>query len=266
MAKTLAISLFCLTFATRYFNKQIIMRKVFLTMMLLAATTLAWAQGASTSEKKNKSVHPLTLIPKVGLNYSTTSLSAWIGKGAIEKPDVYGLIGPVAGVEFEYGLKEKLSLSAALLYSMQGRKYDDLASYRAAMDAGNVSDMIDATISNQRHHYINVPITANYYVAEGLALRLGLQLGCLFYKSGRQEWPYDHTFSENPKHSLGSSPMLFDLSIPIGVSYILKDKWQFDLRYNHGLTNISSSSGLIKEKNRVIQFTVGYRLNLTKNK
>ncbi len=264
MAKTLAVSLFCLTFATRYYNKQIIMRKVFLMMMLLAATTMAWAQGASKSDKSKKSVHPVTLIPKVGVNYSTTSLSTWVGKGAIGKPDVYGLIGPVGGLELEYGLKEKWSLSAAVLYSMQGRKYDDLASYRAAMNAGNVSDMIDATISTQRHHYINVPVTANYYVAEGLALRLGVQVGCLFYKSGRQEWPYDHTFAENPKHTLGSSPMLFDLSIPIGVSYILKDKWQFDLRYNHGLTKISSSSGLIEEKNRVIQLTVGYRLPLSK--
>ncbi|MBO7140547.1 MAG: PorT family protein [Prevotella sp.] len=240
------------------------MRKVFFTMMLLAATTLAWAQGADKSNKSNKSDHPVTLIPKVGVNYSTTSLSSWVGKGAIDKPDVYGLIGPVGGLELEYGLKEKLSLSAAVLYSMQGRKYDDLASYRAAMNAGNVSNMIDATISTQRHHYINVPVTANYYVAKGLALRLGAQVGCLFYKSGRQEWPYDDTFAENPKHSLGSSPMVFDLSIPIGVSYILKEKWQFDLRYNHGLTKISSSSGLIEEKNRVVQFTVGYRLNLTK--
>ena len=242
------------------------MRKVFFTMMLLTATTLAWAQEASTNNKSKKSDHQLTLIPKVGVNYSTTSLDSWVSKGAIDKPDVYGLIGPVGGLEFEYGLKEKLSLSAALLYSMQGRKYDDLASYRAAMNAGNVSDMIDATISTQRHHYINLPITANYYVAEGLALRLGVQVGCLVYKSGRQEWPYDHTFDDNPKHTLGSSPMSFDLSIPIGVSYALKNGVQFDLRYNHGLTKVSSSSGLIEEKNRVVQFTVGYRLNLTKNK
>ena len=235
-------------------------------MMLLAATTLAWAQGADKSNKGNKSAHPLTIIPKVGLNYSTTSLDTWVRKGTIDKPDVYGLIGPVGGLELEYGLKEKLSLSAAILYSMQGRKYDDLASYSAAWKEGRVSDMIDATISTQRHHYINVPVTANYYVADRLALRLGVQVGCMFYKSGRQEWPYDPTFAENPKHSLGSSPMVFDLGIPVGVSYALQNGVQFDLRYIHGLTKISSSSGIFEEKNRVVQFTVGYRLNLLENK
>ena len=234
------------------------MRKLFFTMMLLVATTMAWAQ-----ETNNKQ---LTLIPKVGVNYSTTSLDSWVSKGVIDKPDVYGLIGPVAGLEFEYMLNQKYSLSAAVLYSMQGRKYDDLSSYLVAKNEGKINDMIDATISTQRHHYINVPVTANYYVADRLALRLGLQLGCLFYKSGRQEWPYDHTFSDNPKHTLGNSPMIFDLSVPVGISYALKNGLQFDLRYNHGLTKVSSSSGLIEEKNRVIQFTVGYRLNILNNK
>ena len=246
------------------------MKKAFITMMVLATAIQGWAQTDVQADVqgnvKSSNEKRLTLIPKVGVCWSTVSMDSWVGKGAISKPNVSGMVGPVGGVEAEYMFSSRIGAGLGVFYAMQGRKYDDLASYRAAMDAGNVSDMIDATISNQRHHYINVPITANYYVAEGLALRLGLQLGCLFYKSGRQEWPYDHTFSENPKHSLGSSPMLFDLSIPIGVSYILKDKWQFDLRYNHGLTNISSSSGIIKEKNRVIQFTVGYRLNLTKNK
>ena len=171
-----------------------------------------------------------------------------------------GLVGPVGGLELEYGLKEKLSLSAALLYSMQGRKYDDLASYREAVSAGRVSNLKNATISNERHHYVNVPITVNYYIAEGLAVRAGVQLGCMVYKSGRQEWPYD----DFPKLSLGSSPWKFDLSIPVGLSYFLSNGLQFDLRYNHGLTNISSSGGLIEEKNRVVQFTVGYRLNILK--
>lgn len=237
------------------------MRKIFLSMMLLAATTLVWAQETN---KNSKSDHQLTLIPKVGLNYSTTTLDAWLSKGAIDKPDVYGLIGPVAGLELEYQLKEKFSLSAGVLYSMQGRKYDDLASYRAAQSDGTISNMVDATISTQRHHYINVPVTANYYVADRLALHLGVQVGCFFYKSGRQEWPYDPTYEKNPKHSLGSSPMVFDVSIPVGVSYALQNGLQFDLRYNHGLTKISSYEGLIEEKNRVVQLTVGYRLNLLK--
>ena len=228
-------------------------------MMLLAATTLAWAQGTSTNNK-SKSDHQLTLIPKVGLNYSTTNLDTWVSKGAVEKPEVNGLIGPADGLELEYMVREKLSVSVAALYSMQGRKYNDLEAYRNAASAGRVSNLKNATISNERHHYINVPITANYYVAEGLAVRAGVQIGCMIYKSGRQEWPYD----DFPKLSLGSSPWKFDLGIPVGVSYFMSNGLQFDLRYIHGLTKISSSSGLIEEKNRVVQFTVGYRLNILK--
>ena len=233
------------------------MKKLFLSALLLAVTTLAWAEEPADEKR-------LTLIPKLGVNYSTTSLDSWVSKGVIDKPDVFGLVGPVGGLELEYSLKKKFSLSAALLYSMQGRKYDDLDSHLAAKNEGKIRDMIDATISTQRHHYINLPITANYYVAEGLSLRLGVQIGCLVYKSGRQEWPYDHTYDSNPKRSIGNSPMKFDVGIPVGLSYALKNGLQFDLRYIHGLTKISSSSGIIEEKNRVAQFTVGYRLDILK--
>lgn len=227
-------------------------------MMVLAATLTAFAQPSSKTKSSDK---PLTLIPKVGVNYSFTNLDSWVSKGVIEKPDVKGLVGPVAGVELEYKHNPKLGFSAAVLYSMQGRKYDDVAAYDQAMKTGMVSSKKNATISTERHHYINIPLTANYYVVPGLALRAGLQLGVLFHKSGTQDWPYDN---ESPKHNISVSPNKFDLSIPVGVSYALSNGLQFDLRYNHGLTKISSSAGLIKESNRVIQFSVGYRLNIFK--
>ena len=231
-------------------------------MMLLAATTLAWAQGAEKSNKSDKSVHPLTLIPKVGVNYSTTSLSSWVGKDAGEvKPDVKGVFGPVAGLELEYGLNDKFSLSAAVLYSMQGRKFDNFHTrLNTGRDTRNLS-----VIDTQHHHYVNVPLTANYYVAERLALRAGVQVGLYVYKSGSENvfWPKEE-YVDPQYRSFGSSPMAFDLSIPAGVSYALKNGLQFDLRYNFGLTKISSMSGDVEEQNRVVQFTVGYRLPLTK--
>ncbi len=226
------------------------MRKVFLTMMLLAATTLAWAQDYKQ----------LTIIPKVGVNYSTTSLSSWVGKDAGEvEPDVKGVFGPMAGLEAEYRFSKRFAMSAAVVYSMEGRKFDNFHTrLNTGRDTRNLS-----IIDTQHHHYVNVPITANYYLVEGLALRAGLQLGMYVYKSGTENvfWPKEQ-YVEPQNRSLGSSPMKFAVSIPVGVSYALKNGLQFDLRYNYGLNSVSTDMGTTKEKGRTIQFTVGYRLNI----
>ena len=147
-----------------------------------------------------------------------------------------------------------LGLSGAVLYSMQGRKYDDVSVHEQAVKEGLLLSANGSMISKEYHHYFNVPLTANFYIIDRLAVRTGIQLGYLFHQSGTLESPHD----DYPKHSISGSPSKFDLSIPVGVSYALKNGLQFDLRYNHGLSNLSWSDGIIKEKNRVVQFTVGY--------
>ena len=229
------------------------MKKVFLSMMVLTLALQGWAQED----------HKLTVIPKVGINWSTTSLDTWISQESIGKPDVQALIGPAAGIEVEYQFSELISASVGALYSMQGRKYDDTPARKQAWEQGylELKNIKDATVNTERHHFINFPVTANFHVAPGLAVRTGLQIGLMFYKTGTWDWPYDSDPNTGGKHDIGSSPKKFDLSIPIGVSYTLKNNLQFDLRYNHGLTNISSYNNSIKEKSRVIQLTVGYRLD-----
>lgn len=229
------------------------MRKTLLIITVLAATVQAWAQEenkAAVSEGNNQGT--VTLIPKLGLNYSTVSLDTWPGKSSgTGKPDISGLVGIVAGVEAEFKVQPWLGISAALLYSMQGRKYDD---------KDVVTNPKDAMILKEYHHYLNIPVTANFYVIKGLALRTGLQLGYLFHQSGTLETPNDNF----PSHSISGSPGKLDLSIPVGVSYSLDNGLQFDLRYNHGLTKLSWSEGVREEKNRVVQLTVGYRLDMRK--
>ena len=229
------------------------MKKVFLSMMLLAVALQGWTQED----------HKLTVIPKVGVNWSTTSLDTWISKESIGKPDVVALIGPAAGVELEYQFSKLVSASIGAMYSMQGRKYDDTHPRYLAYESGalELKNIENATVNTERHHFLNFPITANFNVAQGLAVRTGLQVGLMLYKSGTWDWPYDPNPQTGGKHDIGSSPKKFDLSIPIGVSYTLKNNLQFDLRYNHGITKISSYNNSIKEMSRVIQLTVGYRLD-----
>ena len=244
------------------------MKKTFLTLMVLAASMQAWAQaenGAPVSTGNSEFESTLTIIPKVGLNYSTTSLNSWASKSiGLNKPDISGLVGVAAGVEVEYTVNPWLGLSGALLYSMQGRKYDDVAVHEQAVRDGLMTSASakSAMISKEYHHYFNLPLTANFYIIDRLALRTGIQFGILFHQSGTLESPLD----DFPKHSINGSPGKFDLSIPVGVSYALENGLQFDLRYNHGLTTLSWSDGIREEKNRVVQLTVGYRVDMTKIK
>lgn len=232
--------------------------------MVLAFTMQGWAQTENLSivEKKQASDdRALRIIPKVGLNWSTTTLDSWVSEAAgLEKPDVKGLIGPVGGVELEYQFNKFLGASFGAFYSMQGRKYDDMAAYTKMVMEGKLDDNKKAMVDTERHHYVNFPLTANFYVIPGLAIRTGVQLGLLFWKSGTADWPNDPEWG---KLSKGSSPRKLDVSIPVGVSYALENGLLFDLRYNHGLTKISTTEQ-IEGKSRSVQFTIGYQLNLLK--
>ena len=89
-----------------------------------------------------------TVQPKVGLNVSTLS-------------DAQKTIGDACfGMEAEYMITNIFSLSAGVMVSNQGGKYDkDGLRYTADID------------------YANIPIMANVYVLPGLALKAGVQPG-----------------------------------------------------------------------------------------
>ena len=241
------------------------MKKALLTMMVLAASTLAWAQ-----EENKETVAPagddvvgtFTFIPKVGLCYSTVSMNSWPDMDlGLDKPDISGVVGPVVGLEAEYRMQPWLGLSAALFYSMQGRKYDNSDAYTNAIK--NNSGLTNRSRKvTERYHFLNVPVTANFHVMPRLSLYTGLQLGILFFKSQSSEWlEEDGSWTKVSERFSGSK---VDFSIPVGASYALDNGLQFDLRYNHGLSNLSWSNGAVKEKSRVVQLTVGYRLDMSK--
>ena len=119
----------------------------------------------------------------------------------------------------QYQATDKLGLAVGALYSAQGTK----------------SDHVTWTPG-----YINVPVTLNYYVAQGLALKAGLQPGFMVNKDD----------AEGIK--------TFDLSIPVGLSYEYQNI-VFDARYNIGVTKIADN---VDNYNNVIQITVGYKFAL----
>ena len=150
-----------------------------------------------------------TIQPKVGLNVATIADGDWKA-------------GFAAGAELQHQATDKVGIAVGALYSAQGFKKDHFT---------------------WTPGYINVPITLNYYVAQGFALKVGVQPGFMVAKDDMSD----------------DAVKTFDLSIPLGMSYEYQNL-VFDARYNIGCTKVFKHSD--EGYNNVIQITVGYKFAL----
>lgn len=192
------------------------MKKILLTAVVMLASVASYAQQA---------VGTFTLQPKIGMNVA--SLTKCDGCDP--------RIGLAAGVEAEYQATDIFSISAGLIYSMQGNK--------AKEEGVTLTTKLD---------YINIPILANVYVTKGLAVKLGVQPA--FNVSDKQNLSGGKASVE--AEDVGAES--FDFSIPVGLSYEYNNV-VFDARYNFGVTNIADGGD---SKNSVFQFTLGYKFAL----
>lgn len=192
------------------------MKKILLMAVVMLASVASYAQQA---------VGTFTLQPKIGMNVA--SLTKCDGCDP--------RIGLAAGVEAEYQATDIFSVSAGLIYSMQGNK--------AKEDGVTLTTKLD---------YINIPILANVYVTKGLAVKLGVQPA--FNVSDKQKLSGGKAFVE--AEDVGAES--FDFSIPVGLSYEFNNV-VIDARYNFGVTNIAEGGD---SKNSVFQFTLGYKFAL----
>lgn len=177
------------------------MKKVLLSAALLLSSVAMFAQHE---------VGTLTIQPKAGLNIAN-----------VTKVDGKARVDFVGGAELEYQVDDIISLSGGVLYSRQGSK--------AKKGDGKWAPS-----------YLNVPILANVYPVEGLAVKLGVQPGFMIDKDKADE------------------AKKFDLSIPVGLSYEYSN-FVIDGRYNFGVTKLFKDGN---SKNSVFQITVGYKFEL----
>lgn len=197
------------------------MKKLFLAVVAMMVSAATFAQNE---------VGQLTIQPKVGVNIANIT----------DADDADPRIGLAAGAEFEYGLTDNIGLSAGVLYSMQGFK--------------TTEDGADCTL---KLDYLNVPILANFYVAKGFAVKLGVQPG--FKLSSKAKVKASGTSVEVDANDIeGINIKSIDLSIPVGVSYQYQNI-VFDARYNWGVTKIVDDAD---SKHSVFQITVGYKFSL----
>ena len=221
------------------------MKKV---MMMLFMATVAITASAQNG------VGQITLQPKVGLNLANVTGVKVETSNFTDDTESGNLKSDFAlGVEAEYGLAEKISVAAGILYSRQGCDFGKVKTY--GNPDGSISFGWDKNELNLG--YLNIPIVANYYFAEGWAVKAGIQPGFLLSAKHKVDGlGVVKTRDDDIKDDYKS----FDLSIPLGISYEFSN-FVIDGRYNLGLTKINKK-GDESCKNNVIQFTFGYKFAL----
>ena len=205
--------------------------------------------------KAQHEVGEWTIQPKLGFN-----LANIYGDGDNDKLRM----GGVLGVEAEFGVAKNFGLSLGLLYSEQGCLSDGTVQFDMPVySGGKVSKNKYSydVCETYKLNYINVPVMANVYIAQGLALKLGVQLGfCVYDKvqvsvGGIGHEPEKQEFKDN---LIEGDVNTVDFSIPVGLSYELGNV-VLDARYQLGLTTAITKH---KVKHSVFQFTVGYKIQL----
>lgn len=131
------------------------------------------------------------------------------------------------GLMSEIPISQKFSFQPEIMFSGQGYSFEG--------SNGNIVAL----------NYLNVPLMGKYYVVKGLSLEAGPQLG--FLLSAKNE-------STNVKDSFKT----FDFGVNFGLGYKLNSGLNFGARYNLGLTNINDLDNSVKNKNGVIQVSIGY--------
>lgn len=179
----------------------------------------------STAQAQKRDTH---FGLKIGLNSSNFG-------GDSDTETIFGYhFGPYISI----GMGEKFALQPELLYSTQG----------AEVTADNVSN-------EQNLSYLNLPIMAKVYLAEGLNFQFGPYIGVLLN--------FDSNTDDNSA-SVSVDYKGFDYGVGLGLAYEFDSGFNFGGRYNFGLADVSDfdadATGIEIDgrTNRVLQFFLGY--------
>ena len=204
------------------------MKKIF-NLALVAILALCSTMSAYAQYEEGMS----TIQPRIGLTLSNLS-----GDGKMK-------VDPTFGVEYEYYVNDNFSFAAGLLFTNQGAKYEFL-------DEKNQEQSSKINI-----YYGALPITANYYLLPGLAVKAGIQPAFRVKANIKMDGAnvdFDRvvdTIFEGENNTMNK----FDLSVPVGLSYEFY-RVTLDARYNIGVTNLIKGD---KVHQKVFIVTLGYK-------
>ena len=160
------------------------------------------------------------------------------------------------GLEFEYQISKKLGIDLGLLRSWEGGGWKDFT-----------EDNVKMKDPKFKLDYYRFPILANFYVAKGLALKTGVQLGYMLnadFEVKTDETIINHDATLTTTIDMKDDCKRFDVGIPIGISYETKGHFVFDARFVYGLTKVNDKSveGEKDWKNASFIISFGYKCDL----
>lgn len=158
------------------------------------------------------------------------------------------------GMVAEIPVTDKFAFQPEVLYSTQGAKLEEKSTYFGIIGNFDVKSKLD---------YINVPLMAKYYIAQGLSLQAGPQIGFLVSAKLESENTLG-TETEKIDEDIKKRFKSIDFGLNFGLGYQLDMGVFFDARYNLGLSDINDikfeeGDKEFKIKNNVIQLSVGYK-------
>ena len=157
------------------------------------------------------------------------------------------------GIVAEIPISESFSFQPEILYDCLGADYEFDDIFDLPTETTKAAADYSGTI---KLSYLNIPLMAKYYVAEGFSLEAGPQVGFLLSAKDEYEYPGDSGEDDIKEHVKG-----IDFGINIGLGYKLEGGFNFGARYNLGLTDANDNPeelGDIYLKNRAFQVFVGY--------
>lgn len=214
-------------------------------MMMIAAMMLMSIGAFAQNE-----VGQVTLKPMVGMNLATMT----------KVDDSKMRVGLTAGVEAEYGVAQNFSVTAGLLYSMQGVKNEGTADIDLSFLGYDVRVPFTGK-QTVKLDYLNIPILANYYIVPGLAIKAGIQPGFCVSKKQKIEGTVSYQGASQSVESdekINDGVKSFAFAIPVGLSYEFSD-FVVDARYNIGVTKALDN---VDSRHSVFTFTLGYKFAL----
>lgn len=149
--------------------------------------------------------------------------------------------GEFIGIDAEYHISRRFTIAAGVNYAAAGNGWKD---YEYAHDDYGKLDVKEQA---WKTNYINIPITANWYVLKGFALKAGVQFGFL---TSAKEYMRGEGTAEGIDITLTAEKSVkddfnkFDISIPVGLSYEFKLPIVLDLRYNIGVSKLNKNDNI----------------------
>ena len=197
------------------------MKKFFMIAVMAVVCMTASAQ------KMRHGAGQITVQPMIGFSSGYLRGEEETANGTVKFENNEARTGLVIGAEGEYYTTTPwLSVSAALLYQQQGWKFK-----------GENDHKVD---------FINIPVLANFYVAKGFALKIGLQPG----------------FVVSADKGIKDDCNTFNLALPVGLSYEFKNGITLDLRGAAAITKLNKDGDKVKWYNDGGMLTIGYKFEL----